>query len=93
MSSLSRFEREDEVSERPLWKCLCGWVHAELSEAEARKSLLQAQAWVAGETMKNYTSCIRCGAPSSTFVPATSADVPALATLQPIVIQLPVNKP
>jgi hypothetical protein len=81
------------MSERPLWKCQCGWVHAEMSELEARKSLLQAQAWVAGETMKRYTSCMRCGASSSTFLPATSADVPTLSTLQPIVIQLPGNKP
>lgn len=81
------------MSERSLWKCQCGWVHTEISELEARKSLLQAHAWVAGETMKNYTSCVRCGAPSSSFVPATSADVPALATLQPIVIQRPGNKP
>lgn len=69
------------------WKCpQCGWVHAEISEAEARKSLLQAHAWVAGKTMKSYTSCVRCGAPSSTFVPATSADAPVLANLPPIVI-------
>lgn len=75
------------MSQRPLWKCHCGWVHAEMSELEARKSLLQAQSWVEGETLKRYTSCVRCGASSSTFVPATPDDVPMLATLQPIVIR------
>lgn len=79
--------------ERNLWKCRCGWVYAELTEFEARKSLLQAGSWVAGDTMKSYTTCMRCGSPSSVFTPATSEDVPPLATLQPIVIQVPQNKP
>lgn len=75
------------MNQRPLWKCQCGWVHAEMTELEARKSLLQASAWVSGETMKRYTSCMRCGASSSTFVPATSADAPVLANMPPTVIQ------
>lgn len=75
------------MSQRPLWKCQCGWVHAEMTELEARTSLLQASAWTAGETMKRYTSCMRCGASSSTFVQATSADAPVLANLPPIVIE------
>jgi len=72
-----------------LWKCRCGWIYAEITEFEAHKSLLQAYAWVAGETMKKYMTCMRCGSPSSSFVPAKSNEVPMLATLQPIVIQLP----
>lgn len=84
---------EQTDKQRNLWKCRCGWVYAELTEFEARASLLQAHAWVAGETMRKYTTCMRCGSPSSVFKTATSADVPPLATLQPIVIHLPENKP
>jgi rubredoxin len=65
---------------RQLWKCQCGWVHAEVSIDEVMATPKDP------EMLARYTRCARCGAPSSGFQPASHSDVPPLATQQSVVI-------
>lgn len=72
-----------------IWKCTCDWVHVEveLEEAMANVRANGLTGTVAGRDMlATYMRCVRCGEPTSSFLPAAPADAPLLANLSPVVI-------
>lgn len=62
-------------SERPIFRCPCGWCAIAVPAATVPAGALDA-----------YSRCRRCGRSSDTFTPALDADVPVGATLGPCVV-------
>lgn len=75
------------------YKCpACGWVHVAIPLEDAEAGVRSGNAYAAAqgepqkESIDRYLKCFRCGADSSTFVPAKDRDVPAGSTIQSVVV-------
>lgn len=69
----------------------CGWVHFELTleAAQAHTDAVNAARRADDKpvAVERYFACSKCGASSSTFVPALPGDAPPLSNLRGIVLQ------